>query len=107
MKYANRSLTPGDRASTPQSRHVTLSQKNAVMKAYGVSLLRRAFYTIDHLIPLELNGTNSYLNLWPQPKKEAMIKDHEENKLARGVHNGDITLPAAQRQIIQDWSDAV
>jgi hypothetical protein len=39
---------------------------------------------VDHLIPLELGGSNEMKNLWPQPDKrqpECVEKDQLENEL--------------------------
>jgi len=109
MKLAkpNPKITPGDYISTPQPRLVTSSMKAKVFELYNIGLFRRIFYTVDHLVPLELCGTNSIRNLWPQPKKEARLKDLDENRLATAVHAGKMKLADAQQEMLQLWGGSV
>jgi hypothetical protein len=61
---------------------------------------------VDHLIPLELGGSNDIKNLWPQPdmpKPGAGEKDSLENVLHGLVCNGTLTLTDAQHCIASDW----
>jgi len=61
---------------------------------------------VDHLISLELGGSNSIKNLWPEPYTgdlNAHVKDKLENKLHSLVCNGDIDLKTAQQEIATDW----
>jgi hypothetical protein len=61
---------------------------------------------VDHLIFLELGGSNAVANLWPQPyapKPAARQKDVLENFLHRAVCGGAIALEDAQQQIATDW----
>jgi len=65
-----------------------------------------ALYEIDHLIPLELGGSNNASNLWPQSYVSpwgAHIKDELENTLHRLVCAGNLSLPVAQHAIQSDW----
>ena len=39
----------------------------------------------DHLISLELGGSNDATNLWPEPIAEAHIKDRLDSKTAAGL----------------------
>src|ERR1051326_7936292 len=57
-----------DICTTPTGtiRHVTRSMKKQVCASYGIPAERQNF-EIDHLIPLELGGSNNLTNLWPQP----------------------------------------
>jgi hypothetical protein len=66
-------------------------------------------YEIDHLIPLELGGSNDAKNLWPQSYRQAWgahIKDELENKLHKMVCAHQITLPEAQAAIRKNWVSA-
>jgi hypothetical protein len=99
----NPNWTPGYYGSEPVPRDVTATMKSHVFGLYGIGRLRRLLYTIDHLVPLELCGTNNVLNLWPQPKKEARLKDLDENRLATAVHVGKMTLAEAQQEMLQLW----
>ncbi len=68
-----------------------------------------ARYEVDHLIPLELGGSNDVTNLWPQSYVStwgAHIKDELENRLHKLVCAGTITLPEAQDAIKTDWIKA-
>jgi hypothetical protein len=64
---------------------------------------------VDHLISLELGGSNDIKNLWPQPyypRPGAHEKDVLENWLHRQVCVGNITIERAQQAIAQDWYTA-
>lgn len=113
----NFSLTPGeaDPSVTTQEvcrpgfaksrRHVTLEQKKRVVAAYHIEWIPGK-YEIDHLISLELGGTNSDKNLWVQPYAPcpgAHEKDLVENWLHAQVCSGKITLKEAQEMIVKDW----
>ena len=88
-------------------RHVTEATKDAVYRAYGV---RRHFNgrdgEIDHLVPLELGGSNVRANLFPEaatPRPGAHEKDRLENRLHAEVCSGQLRLRRAQRLIARDW----
>jgi hypothetical protein len=58
------------------------------------------------LISLELGGSNSVKNLWPEAYDldwGARVKDALENKLHTMVCSGDISLERAQHEIATDW----
>jgi hypothetical protein len=96
-------LTPGAWGTVIVSRDVPAALKRAVYKSYGIGLLRRVLFVVDHLVPLELGGLNLQANLWPQPRREAKKKDLDENRLAAAVAGGNITLAEAQTQILKLW----
>src|SRR5689334_17070669 len=54
--------------ATGTVRHVTPAMKKQVCQAYGISAKRcnDRNFEIDHLIPLELAGSNEQNNLWPR-----------------------------------------
>lgn len=88
-------------------RHVTSSTKSAIYAEYG---MRRHFDgrtgEVDHLVSLELGGSNSRANLWPEAagaRYGSIQKDRLENALHGEVCSGRITLRAAQRAIAGDW----
>jgi hypothetical protein len=61
---------------------------------------------VDHLISLELGGSNDAKNLWPEPYVgvwNARMKDALENRLHSMVCKGQISLPDAQHAIATDW----
>lgn len=88
-------------------RNVSSSAKDSVYAEYGIS---RHFDgsdgEVDHLISLELGGSNARANLFPEaadPRPGAHEKDRLENALHREVCSGAISLRHAQRLIAHDW----
>jgi hypothetical protein len=69
-------------------------------KSYGRSI------EIDHIVSLELGGSNDIANLFPEPgsgKANYHAKDKLENKLHAMVCSGEITLGAARHGIASNW----
>jgi hypothetical protein len=98
--------TPG---SSGKARAVSAKTKKAVYARYHVTPKPRA-YEVDHLISLELGGSNDIANLWPQPyfgKVNAHDKDALENKLHALVCAGTVPLDEAQHAIATDWVGAL
>lgn len=94
---------PGYSAS---ARHVTESIKDAIYRAYGVRHHSRATYEIDHLVPLELGGSNIRANLFAEaaaPRPGFHEKDRLENKLHGLVCDGRMRLRRAQRLFARNW----
>jgi hypothetical protein len=69
---------------------------------YGLDTGTRGEY--DHLVPLELGGSNATSNLWLEPGSIPNPKDKVENRLHDQVCTGEISLAAAQRAIATDWT---
>lgn len=92
---------------TKRVRHVPVAVKRLVYASYGVLTHRPGDYEIDHLISLELGGSNSVRNLWPQSYLthpwNARVKDALENELHRRVCAGTMDLVAAQQAIARNW----
>jgi hypothetical protein len=115
----NRVLTPGDvtqrdaaavcvYGNASRHRKVSYRTRDRVYLAYGIPRgQRKGRYEIDHLVPLELGGSNRPANLWPQPLADAKKKDRVEDRLHELVCDGEMTLDAAQRAIERDWHTAV
>ena len=87
-------------------------RRAAVGEVRGRARIRKAasYYgrsvEIDHIVPLELGGSNSIANLYFEPGSGAAnyhAKDRLENKLHDMVCSGSITLRRAQRQIATNW----
>jgi len=92
---------------TSSIRNVTQSEKFAVEREYGMPA---AYYgytiEIDHIVPLELGGSNVIANLFPEPGKgpdDYHAKDRLENRLHDLACQGAIGLRAAQAGIARDW----
>ncbi len=89
-------------------RDVPLSLKKEVFRCYGHDPDKEDMgdYEFDHLISLELGGSNDIANIWPQPYAgawSARHKDRLENKLHRLVCGGELSLRDAQHAIAEDW----
>jgi hypothetical protein len=92
---------------TGQVRDVSASVKQRVLAEYGVTDYTSKTYEIDHLVPLELGGSNSISNLFPEaaaPEPGFHEKDQVENEMHRMVCHDGYDLGEAQRQIARDWT---
>jgi hypothetical protein len=61
---------------------------------------------LDHLVPLELGGSNDATNLWPESPPSPNPKDKVEAALNHAVCTGRVTLAKAQSAIAADWLTA-
>lgn len=88
-------------------RNVPADVKQQVYAEYGIASHKPGEYEVDHLISLELGGSNSIKNLWPQSYLtqpwNAHVKDKLENEMHAEVCSGKIDLPTAQHEISTDW----
>lgn len=99
--------TPGYSSSV---RNVPIAEKDDVYAAYNITSHFTGQYEVDHLISLELGGSNDIANLWPEladPKPGFHQKDAVENYLHSQVCSGKMTLAKAQALIANDWHDAL
>jgi hypothetical protein len=89
-------------------RNVPVSEKHAVFARYGIT--PSGDYEIDHLISLELGGSNAVENLWPESyltqPLNARVKDKTENRLHWLVCHAGLPLADAQHAIAGDWPAA-
>lgn len=96
--------TPG---YTQKVRNVSTTLKKNIYKEYGVAYPRpTGSYEADHLIPLELGGSNAIANLFPEaasPSPGFKEKDLVENYLHNQACQGDIPLGRAQEEVADDW----
>jgi hypothetical protein len=113
-------LTPGATFSVTASqvcirgyaksvRHVSGKTKHLVYKEYGIDK-KGGHFEVDHLISLELGGSNDIRNLWPESYDttpwNAHTKDELEDKLHYLVCHNEISLEDAQKAISTDWISA-
>lgn len=87
-------------------RDVAEALKVQVYAAYGIRSHAPGEYEIDHLISLELGGSNDIANLWPEaadPRPGFHEKDQVENYLHDQVCAGQESLQEAQAQIATNW----
>lgn len=92
---------------TKTVRDVSLSTKKQVFAEYGIPYSQHSKYEVDHLISLELGGSNDISNLWPENSKitdGSLTKDKFENYLHKQVCAGGMTIQEAQIEIATDWS---
>ena len=61
---------------------------------------------LDHLVPLELGGSNDATNLWPEYPPSPNPKDKVEDALNHAVCDGRVSLARAQAAIASDWITA-
>jgi hypothetical protein len=94
------------RGYTSTIRNVSTKTKSAIYAEYHVSKSAQRGYVIDHLIPLEVGGSNDIRNLWPQPKPDASKKDTTENLVHDQVCNATLDLTSAQHIFQIYWSGA-
>jgi hypothetical protein len=83
--------------------------KTASMAAYGVPQTSRRVTELDHLVPLELGGSNDVSNLWAQVGPGPSFgnpKDLVENDLRAAVCAHKVQLVDAQRAIAANWQTA-
>jgi hypothetical protein len=88
-------------------RNVSQSLKDKVFAAYGITTHSGVTYEVDHLVPLELGGSNSIANLFPEAAKPTPgfhEKDRLENRAHDRVCAGARPLRATQRSIATDWT---
>jgi hypothetical protein len=117
------SITPGasrtvniaeicNMGSTRSLRHWSRERDNFIMKEYGLPAGAHHQYEVDHLVPLEIGGSDDDKNLWPQPRRSiervwnAERKNELENKLHALICTGEIDPEIAQRAIADDWTEA-
>jgi len=101
-----RGYTSGNDANGNKVRDVSEATKRQVFVEYGIDP-KSDHFEIDHLISLELGGSNDIKNLWPQSYTtqpyNAHMKDALENRLHLLVCSGRVRLSVAQYDISTDW----
>ncbi len=92
---------------TKRVRNVPTSLRKKVFAEYGIALpVPFGSYENDHIIALELGGSNDIANLFPElasPAPGFHEKDVVENYLHQEVCEGRVALSVAQKQISTDW----
>ena len=87
-------------------RNVPQNIKNEVYKEYGITSHKTGEYEVDHLISLELGGSNDIANLWPEPAEPRPgfhEKDKVENYLHKLLCDGIRSLQDVQFDIAGNW----
>lgn len=89
----------------PPESETTRAKYDVAYPAYHVPSGDRS--ELDHLVSLELGGSNDITNLWPEVGPLPNPKDTVENTLRRAVCDHKVPLAAAQRAIATDWMTAL
>jgi hypothetical protein len=87
-------------------RNVSDSEKQQVFAEYGIPWSEHSNYEVDHIISLELGGSNDISNLFPESyliQYNTHVKDTFENYLHSQVCKGNISITVAQQEISTDW----
>ena len=93
--------TPGYSSAV---RNVSSATKDAVYAAYGLTAhFDGSNGEVDHLVSLELGGSNARANLFPEAAPGSHEKDRLENELHAEVCDGRLRLRAAQKLIATNW----
>ena len=91
---------------TATVRNVPASEKTAVYKEYGITHHAPYSFEVDHIVSLELGGSNSIANLYPEAYANpngARVKDRLENAMHAAVCAGTLALKTAQGEIASNW----
>jgi hypothetical protein len=96
-------------SATARVSNIPTDVKRAVYGAYGLSVDEKN-YTLDHLIPLSLGGSNSAKNLWPHSRKGSFWTIEKKLTLERCVYRlvcaGRLPLVTARREVASNWAKA-
>ncbi len=88
-------------------RAVSEAEHDSIFREYGIPV--RSYgsaYEVDHIVSLELGGSNLRANLYPEaaaPAPGYRVKDRLENRLHRLVCAHQFPLGVAQRDIARNW----
>lgn len=93
--------------STRERRNVPEAVRRERFAAYGISWNDRSRYELDHLVPLEVGGSNDASNLWPELLDDAHRKDRVEDDTHRRVCRGELTPADAQHFFETDWTSGI
>jgi hypothetical protein len=101
-------MSPPSASTSSAIRNVPTWEKHAVEREYG--LAPRSYGSaleIDHIVSLELGGSNDIANLFPEKLNAHpgyRVKDRLENRLHELVCDGKLNLRSVQRQIATNWT---
>lgn len=82
-------------------RYVPPSVVETVFRHYRIPESAWANYTIDHLIPLALGGSNARANLWPEHRSVKALRPNLENDLYLRLNAGTLTHGVAVQRVLK------
>jgi hypothetical protein len=97
--------TPG---YSSRVRDVPEAEHDAILREYGIPV--RSYgsaYEVDHIVSLELGGSNVPANLYPEAASPApgyRVKDRLENRLHELVCERQLPLGVVQQEIARNWT---
>lgn len=90
-----------------EHRNVSQETKARVYLLYGITHRglygHQGGYEIDHIVPLELGGSNEITNLYPEPYPAYVSKDRMENFMHDMVCDGSLSLDRAQKFFMRKY----
>jgi hypothetical protein len=99
--------------STKSIRNVSGSTRQRIFTVYGLANKRDKWCNteqgceVDHIVPLELGGSNRDINLFVQAYSgivwNAHVKDKLENEVHKRVCAGRLDLVESQKRMSTDW----
>lgn len=112
-------LTPGKmdsslvcKSNEDRPRKVTMSEKNAILKAYGYPAdTDKSTGEFDHWLPHWMGGSDDQKNIWFEPHKGtfgSLAKDKVELMLWRKVcEDKSMTLDQAKAAYLKGWTKLI
>jgi hypothetical protein len=82
-------------------RAVSRHMKKAIYNAYGIPERCKANYTVDHLIPLSMGGSNAPENLWPEHRRIKATRQTLEQEMYDQLRRGEITQEEAVAAVVE------
>lgn len=83
------------------TRNVSGYTKAVIYDHYGIPKEERHNYTIDHIIPLSIGGSNHLDNLWPEHRNIKDCRYHLEVNVFKALRDSKITQDEAIAKIKQ------
>lgn len=83
------------------TRNVEWETKLEIYRKYGIPRKAQSQYTIDHIIPLSVGGSNHVKNLWPEHKKLKACRQTFEIDLWIKVRDFEISQAQAIHEVMR------
>lgn len=115
-KTPNRKISPGHSCTIYDSdfqefryeekipyckRNVSTGFKRYIYKLYNIPREKQYQFTIDHIVPLSIGGSNKLENLWPEHKDIKATRPNLEYNLYLQLRDSQITQKEAIQKILK------